>query len=197
MALPDSAIQGVHAIELTLEHAPLLQRFFEANPAYFLATSGEPAGLREGLETITGEVPAEMSCTSKRIFGYVGPEGSLVAMAHVVTDLLASSIHHIGLFIVATDLHGSGQAQRLYQALERWAIAERAAWLRLSVVAGNTRAERFWAAQGYRPVRERPGVRMGPRVVTLRTLVKPLAAGSLEPYFSLAPRDRPEPEGLC
>jgi len=189
--LPVSPLQGVHTVELTSDQAPLLQRFFEENPAYFLATSGEPAGPQEGLEEITSQLPAEMSFTKKWVVGYVGANGFLIAMANVISDLLAPSIFHIGTFIVATERHGSGEAQILNRGLEEWAAANGAAWLRLGVVEGNTRAERFWVAQGYVSVRERPGIEMGKRVVTVRNMIKPLSGGALEEYFTLAPRDRP------
>jgi ribosomal protein S18 acetylase RimI-like enzyme len=191
-ALPVSPLQGVHTVELTSVLAPLLQRFFDENPAYFLATSGEPAGPQEGLEEITSELPAGMSFTKKWVVGYVGTSGSLIAMANVITDLFATSIFHIGTFIVATERHGSGEAQILNRGLEEWAVENGAAWMRLGVVKGNARAERFWAAQGYVPVRERPHIEMGKRIVTVRNMIKPLSGGVLEHYFSLAPRDRPE-----
>ena len=190
--LPSSPIADITTIELTPDQAPLLQKFFEENPAYLLATSGEPAGPGEALEEITSEVPASMSFTKKWVIGYVDRHGSLVAMANVITDLLAASIFHIGTFIVATNRHGSGDAQVLNQGLEDWARANGAAWMRLGVVQGNARAERFWASVGYWPVRARAGIEMGPRTVTIQNMVKPLFAGSLEQYFSLAPRDRPE-----
>jgi GNAT superfamily N-acetyltransferase len=189
-SLPVSPIQDVHTVELTADRAPLLQRFFEENPAYFLATSGELAGPQEGLEEIISELPVGMSFTKKWVVGYVGTNGALIAMANVITDLLATSIFHIGTFIVATERHGSGEAQVLHHGLEEWALANGAAWLRLGVVQGNVRAERFWATQGYIPVRERPGIEMGKRVVTVRNMVKPLSGGCLEEYFALAPRDR-------
>ena len=194
--LPSSPIPGVHTLELAAAHAPLLQRFFDENPALFLATTGEPAGPTEGLEEITSAVPTDMPFTKKWVVGYVGEDGSLIAMANVITDLLAESIHHIGTFIVATGLHGTGHAQRIYDGLERWSIAGGAAWLRLGVVRGNTRAERFWATRGFEPVRERPGIAMGPRVVTVTNMVKSLAGGSLDEYFSLVPRDRHEPGNI-
>lgn len=195
--LPVSPLPGVHTIELTADHAPLLQRFFESNPAYFLTTSGEPAGPGEALEEITGALPAGMSFTKKWVIGYVGADGGLIAIANVVTDLLATAVFHIGTFILATDRHGSGDAQRLHHGLEAWSLANGAAWMRLGVVVGNTRAERFWAACGYVPVRDRPGTQMGKRVVTVRVLVKPLAAGTLDEYLSLVPRDRPAGESAA
>jgi GNAT superfamily N-acetyltransferase len=190
--LPSSPLPGVATVELTEERAPLLQRFFDENPAYFLATQGEPAGTGEALDEITSQLPAGMSFTKKWVVGYAATDGSLVAMASVITDLLAKSIFHIGTFIVATERHGNGDAQRLHDGLVAWAVANGAQWMRLGVVQGNTRAERFWAAQGYVPVRERPGIQMGSRVVIVRNMVKPLAGGRLDAYDSLAPRDAPE-----
>lgn len=190
--LPTSPIQSLHTIELTPAHAPLLQQFFDENPAYFLITTGEPAGPGEAVEEITNELPAGWQFTKKWVIGYANEQGALVAMANVITDLLAPSVFHIGTFIVATQRHGSGDARLLYQGLESWASANGAAWLRLGVMQGNTRAERFWTAQGYIPVRERAGIQMGSRYVTVQTMVKPLTDSSMETYLALVPRDQRE-----
>jgi len=81
---------------------PRLQRFFEANPSYCLAVHGEPAGPNEAHEAIHGELPAGWSFTKKWLVGYVDANDSLVALADVITDLLAPGVWHIGLFIIAT-----------------------------------------------------------------------------------------------
>jgi ribosomal protein S18 acetylase RimI-like enzyme len=188
--LPTSPIAGVSTLELTLEHAPLLQKFFEDNEAYFLATSGEPAGPGEAIEEIVSELPLGWAHTKKLVIGYIDDRGGLVAMANVITDLLASSVFHIGTFIVATIRHGSGDAQTLYRGLESWSFENGAAWMRLGVVSGNVRAERFWSSMGYMPVRRREGVEMGRRTVSVQTMFKPLRGGTLECYLSLVPRDR-------
>ena len=91
---------------------------------------------------------------------------------------------------VATNLHGDGTARAIYEALERWMKAGGAKWLRLGVVAGNTRAERFWEKCGYRELRTREGVRMGERLNTLRVMMKPLGRGSVDEYLQLVPRDQ-------
>jgi len=192
--LPASPMAGIRTVELTAERAPELQRFFDENPAYFLATSGEPAGPNEAYEEITSEVPAGWSFTKKWVVGYIQENGSLMALANVITDLLAPTVFHIGTFIVATARHGTGDALKLYDGLEHWSAANGAAWMRLGVVKGNTRAERFWASEGYIPVRERHGIQMGNRTTTVRNMVKPLESGNLEAYFSLVPRDQSEGE---
>jgi GNAT superfamily N-acetyltransferase len=191
--LPASPVPGLRTIELTPDHEPLLQRFFESNPQYFLAVNGEPAGPGEAHEEIHGQPPAEYGFTKKWLVGYVDAQGSLAAMANVITDLLAPGVWHIGLFIVATSRHGTGEAQVLHRGLETWALANHATWLRLGVVQGNARAERFWHSLGYVQVLMREGIPMGKLTNAIRVMVKPIGGDTIERYLSLVPRDRPDP----
>jgi GNAT superfamily N-acetyltransferase len=193
MELPPSPLPGVRVLELAAGSEPLLQAFFDANPEYFLAIQGEPAAPTEAHEEIHGELPAGWSFTKKWVIGYVDANGSLIAMANLVSDILALGVWNLSTFIVATDRHGTGDAQRLNQSLEAWAQRGGAKWLRLGVVQGNTRAERFWQSAGYVQTRLRTGVQFGNQIRTLRVMYKPLADGTLEQYLSLIARDRPEP----
>jgi len=97
----------------------------------------------------------------------------------------------VGLFIVATALHGSGTAASLYALLERWMVGQGAQWLRLGVVQGSVRAERFWQRCGYVQVRERGPVAMGRKSNLLRVMAKPLGGGTIAEYLALVERDRP------
>jgi GNAT superfamily N-acetyltransferase len=193
MELPTSPVPGLRTLELSSEHEPALQRFFEANPEYFIAVHGEPAGPGEAHEEIHGQLPAGWSFTKKWLVGYVDEGGSLVAMANVITDLLAAHVWHIGLFIVATSRHGTGDAQRLCRGLEEWAVSHGAHWLRLGVVEGNLRAQRFWKSLGYVQVRTRENMTMGKLTNTVCVMVKALDGGRVDEYLCLVPRDRPEP----
>jgi GNAT superfamily N-acetyltransferase len=191
-ALPRSPIAGLRTVELGPADAPLLQRFFDSNPAYFVAVHGEPAGPQEAHEEIHGELPAGWPFTKKWLVGYLDDSAGLVALANVVSDLLAPRVWHIGLFIVASERHGSGAAQALYSGLEAWAVGHGAQWFRLGVVQGNGRAERFWESMGFVETRTRSSITMGRRVNSLRVMFKPLAGGTLSDYLALVERDRPE-----
>ncbi len=140
---------GFDAIEIGADSVPLLQRFFDANPDYFLAVNGEVAGAGEAHEEVHGSLPAGWPFTRKWVVGIVDSNGALVAMMNVVSDLLAAGVWHIGLFMVGVEARGTGLAPALLRRLERWAIAGGAAWLRLGVVAGNARAEKFWESAGF------------------------------------------------
>jgi len=178
------------AVELAAADIAELQGFYETNPEYFHAVLGEPPQPKSAHETFHMLPPDEMPFTRKWLLGFRDDAGQLVAMADVIEDLVADDVWHVGLFIVATNLHGDGTARAIYEALERWMKAGGAKWLRLGVVAGNTRAERFWEKCGYRELRTRERVRMGERLNTLRVMMKPLCRGSVDEYLQLVPRDQ-------
>jgi len=182
---------GRRAIELGEGELPLLQRFFEKNPEYFLAVSGEVAGPNEAHEELYGQPPAGWTFEKKWVVGITAEGESLVAMLNLVSDLLAKGVWHIGLFIVATEQWGTGTARALLGQIENWALAGGATWLRLGVVEGNERAEHFWETCGFVEVRKRDGIAMGQRVNTVRVMVKPLAGGALSEYLALVERDDP------
>jgi predicted protein tyrosine phosphatase/GNAT superfamily N-acetyltransferase len=183
---------GFRAAELVATDIPRLQRFFELNPEYFLAVNGQPPTANEAHEEFHWVLPEGWSFSKIWIIGFRDEANDLIGVAGVVSDLLAAGVWHIGLFMVATRLHGSGAAQSLFAQLEAWCLANGARWLRLGVVAGNGRAERFWERNEFVEVRQRAGVTMGRQVNTLRVMAKPLAGGQWSDYFAEMARDRPE-----
>lgn len=180
------------ARELGADDIPRLQRFYEANPQYFLVVNGRPAQPREAEEEFDFQLPEGWSFEKHWMLAFERDDGELVGMADVVSGLFSRDVWHIGLFIVATELHGKGVAHELHAALERWMLDGGARWIRLGVVAGNSRAERFWERLGYVEVRRRLGLEMGDKVNDLRVMVKPLHGNGLAPYLERVARDRPE-----
>lgn len=192
--LPSSPIADLRTVALDATWEPALQRFFEANPAYFVATTGRPAQPGDAHDELHEGIPNGWPYTRIFIIGWLNPAREIAAMANIVSDLFATGVWHLGTFIVETARHGGGDAQALYASLERWAAEQGAQWLRLGVVRGNTRAERFWERQGYRQTRLRHGVELGGRSNTLRVMCKPLAGGDMADYLRMVERDRPDPE---
>jgi len=179
-------------VELAPSQIARLQQFFEANPDYHLIVNGEAPRPEEAREEYESLPPAGWPFGRKWVLAYVTREGEMVGMADVLSNLFAPGIWHLGTFIVATRLHGSGAALAMYEALEAWMRANGARWLRLGVVAGNARAERFWEKRGYRELRRREGVAMGRKVAAIRVMAKPLVPGEWSEYFNKVGRDRPD-----
>jgi len=180
-------------VELAAQDMPALQTFFETNAEYFHSVNGAPPGPDEALNELEDAPPPELSFTRKWLLGFLDETGRIHGMANVLADFLAVGVFHIGLFIVASPFHGTGVPRSMYDALERWLAARGAAWLRLGVVKGNAKAERFWTKVGYGEVRERAGITMGARVNTVRVLVKPLGSERrIARYLALVARDRPD-----
>ena len=180
------------AFEMGVTDIPVLQRFYESNPEYHLIVGGQAPGPKEARDEFDSLPPAEWPFEKRWMLAFVDGNDSMVGMASVVSDLFAQGIWHIGLFVVATSLHGHGAAHELYGRLESWMRDNGARWLRLGVVEGNARAERFWEKSGYVDVRKRHGVEIGRRVCTLRVMAKPLASGDWSEYLAVVARDRPE-----
>ena len=179
--------------ELAVEDLPALQSFYEVNPLYWQQCLGQAPAPTEAHEDFFGGPPTDWPKTRQWTIGITARESELAGAAGLISDLFIESVWHIGFFMVATRLHGDGSAQRMYAVLEDWMRAQGARWLRLGVVIGNTRAERFWQRRGYLEVRRRPGVEMGRRVNDLRVMVKPLTGAPLDEYLSRVSRDRPDP----
>ena len=180
------------ASELIEDDLPELQAFFAANPEYFLAVNGMPPRSDEAVQEFEDRPPPEMSFDKVYVIGFSDKKRRMVGMASVLSDLFAPNVWHIGLFIVASSLHGTGVAGLLYEHLERWAKGKGASWLRLGAVAGNVKAERFWEKAGYTEVRRREGTQLGRMTHTIRVFVKPLGALGLGEYLRLVARDLPE-----
>ena len=193
MDLPASPIQNLSVVNLRNAGEVALQEFFEENPLYFLSTHGIPAQAGEAYEEIYSDLPAGWAFNHKYVFGYEDSNGKLAGMGNVVSDLLAKGVWHVGTFIVATDRHGTGDAQALYASVEEWCRHCGARWMRLGVVAGNARAEAFWERSGYVQVARREGIVMGQRTNAIRVMAKPLRGQPISEYYSLVERDRPAP----
>jgi GNAT superfamily N-acetyltransferase len=177
--------------ELQRGELPALQALFEANPQYFITVGGQGPRADEAVAEYEELPPPHLSYSGRWFTGFFDAQQALGGMAIVLSDLCAGGVWHVALFILADDWHGTGAARELYNALEAWAARSGATWMRLGVVQGNVRAERFWRAQGFAPVRTRPLVNASGQPKTVHALIKPLHGGTLAQYLQLVPRDHP------
>jgi GNAT superfamily N-acetyltransferase len=178
------------ALELGAGDLAAVQRLFESNPGYHQLVAGRAPTPSEAQEEFAARPPCPFG--KKWLIGFEEERGELVGVADVISDIFGPGVWTVGLFFLATSLHGSGAARSLYEAMEAWMKREGALWSRLGVVEGNARAARFWEKAGYAEVRKRHGVEIGEKVNALSVMAKPLAGGTLAQYLALVSRDRPE-----
>lgn len=178
--------------ELARGEVPALQALFDANPSFFQRINGRPARPDEAQCEFDEAPPAHLSYAQRWVGGVHLPDGPLVGVIHLLSDFCTPGAWHIALFWLVDRLHGQGLAAPLHQALQDHVQRQGALWLRLSVIVGNTPAERFWQRQGYQEVRRRLGLDTGGRLNDARVMVKPLAGLDLNTYLQRVPRDRPD-----
>src|SRR5258708_5334918 len=130
------------AVALAEEDLPTLQAFFVGNPEYFLAVTGAPPRPDEAKQELEFRPPPGMPYDKWYVVGFFDSCGQMMAMASVLTDLLAPRVCHLSLFIVATALHVTGTAGLLVESLDECAKDEAACWLRLDAVVGTLQAQR-------------------------------------------------------
>lgn len=183
------------AREVAAEELPALQLFYEANPAYFRIVHGAHPSPDEARESLESLPPPDWPFTRKHLLAFHTRDDAIVAVADVVSDLFAPGVWHIGFFMAADAVHGTGVPHALYAHLEAWMRSRGARWLRLGVVRGNGRAERFWQKMGYVDVAERRDHVQGKRRHVLRVMAKAVAGGSWDEYRRLVPLDR-EPASM-
>ena len=189
---PASSVPGLRVAELTAVDELAIQAFFEANPGYFMVCNGEPPKPDEAHQELKGDMPDGWNYDTRWIWGYIDEQGSLVALINIISDLWSTGVWHIAFFIVDSARHGSADARLIHGDIERWAQQNGAQWMRLVVVQGNVKAERFWEKIGYQETRTLEGIPMGKRINTLRMMVRPLGDRTLQEHLQRVPRDRPE-----
>lgn len=186
--------------ELERHEVPLVQALFDANPAYSRLINGRDPLPDEAITEFDELPPPELGFARRWFCGVFEARGRLVGVLIVLSDLGAPGVWHLALLFLAEDWQQRGAGRELHQALVDWAARHGADWMRLGVVCGNARAERFWAACGYQRARLRRGVDTGGRRNDVWTMVRPLGeqadldeddpAATMARYLALVPRDR-------
>ena len=185
------ASRDLRARELTTRDVPLLQALFDANPGYFHTVNGRPAAPDAAQLEFDELPPPHLPFRQRWVAGLFDDAGALRGSLVLVADLGAPGVWHIALLLVDQARHGSGLAAQVMAELQAWAGSQGAQWLRLGVVVGNVRAQRFWLRQGFTVTRLRRGIDTGGRLNDLQVMVKPLAGGTLPDYLTQVPRDAP------
>ncbi len=179
------------AVPLSARDAPALQAFLDANPLYSEIVNGRPFRQGEALEEIT-EAPPFAHAAVHALGVLARDGGEWLGFVSLVDDLFVPGVCHIGLLVVATAQHGSGLADELVATLIERARAREAHWMRLGVVVGNARAERFWTRMGFEELRQRHGMPYEGPSTSVRVMLKRLDESTVADYLSLVERDRPD-----
>ncbi len=160
----------------------LVQAFIEANPAYTQMVAGRPPLPDEALQELT-DFPKSLRPEDVYVFG-LRLSGEMVGFAGLLRSWPVEGVSYISLFQIAESQHGSGAAQTIYGALERWMIeAFSPQWLRLGVVGVNARGRRFWERVGYHEIERKPDYVIGHLTHSVVIMIKSLGGWDDEAYW--------------
>jgi len=177
--------------ELAAGEVPALQALLEACSDFYVLVGGLPPAPDEAAEMLAERPPEHLSWTRHWCAGAFEPDGTLAGVLLVVADLGTPGCWHTALFLLHPRQRGTGAAAELHAALEAWALAQGARWLRLGVVVGNERAERFWRRCGYEALRTRPVEAADGSTRTTTAMLKCLGDAGVAEYLERVPRDQP------
>src|SRR5581483_9445594 len=96
------------ATEVSAAQLAEVQRFLEANPEYYLRVTGEPPGPDAAREELEALPPSAWDFERKSLLAFRDASGEIIGVAEMLANLFAFGVWHIGLFIIATRLHGKG-----------------------------------------------------------------------------------------
>jgi ribosomal protein S18 acetylase RimI-like enzyme len=173
---------------------PALAAFCQKSPEYDLFLTGEMPQATAWVEDFLTDLPPtgfNWTTTHKLIARSHQDPDIIAAVMDVTEDMIAPSVGHIGLFQVATALHGTGVAHALYQGLEDWLASRGMDVLRLGVLEGNPRGKAFWEHHGFQKTRERSGTAPTGKTHQSHVMYKPLKPLTLDAYRRRVPRDDP------
>jgi ribosomal protein S18 acetylase RimI-like enzyme len=127
----------------------LAKRFGEGDLPRGRTSADVAAGTRRFLEGVLGRTrDADLFVVAETRDGYA--LGFLYA--HERLDFFSGEpVGHVSEIAVAAGAEGTGAAETLMRAAERWAIARGYARLSLNVFVGNARARRFYERLGFEP----------------------------------------------
>jgi GNAT superfamily N-acetyltransferase len=174
---------------------PAISTFCLKNPEYDLFLTGQMPEADAWVEDFLTDLPPKTfnwTTTLKLIARSHQDPDIVAAVIDVTQDMIAPGVGHIGLFQVATALHGTGFAHTLYEGLEDWLASRGMDVLRLGVLEGNPRGMAFWTRHGYLKTRQRVGTAPSGKTHQSHVMYKPLKPLTLDAYRRRVPRDDPK-----
>ena len=134
--------------------AAIVQRIYDAAPAYARSTTGAPG--RPGAAQRTFAMLPDGCPPDAKHMHLILHDGEPAGFVDVIRGYPDDGSAYVGLFLLAETHHGRGVGRTAYEQLEtligQWPGVRR---IELSVLALNEPALGFWAAMGFSPTGKR------------------------------------------
>ena len=132
------------------EDVRILQALHAAAPGYSRIVHGREPGGREALETLNGLPPGKTPADKFVLGFFLGPD--LIGCADLIRGYPTPEHAYIGLLLFSENQQNRGFGPKALAQIALVAARWGCPWIRLAVIATNTRAHAFWRRQGFREV---------------------------------------------
>jgi ribosomal protein S18 acetylase RimI-like enzyme len=136
------------------EDAPLLCELGERCLEHIELHYGSPPDPTQMIRELLSDLPPNKTLADKFGMGVFDGAGRLVGGIDVIRDYPEPHEWYLGLLVLAPSHRNHGLGARLMAALTGWLRRREAAYLRLAVSEHNAAGQRFWARQGFEPVKQ-------------------------------------------
>ena len=157
---PLFTVAGRRVVRLTEADAPALGRLFARCDDYFELLEGRPAGPTAALGQLR-DGPVERVPHDLINLGLLGPDGELAGLIGALRHHRVPDQWYLGFLLLDPAWRGRGLGSTVYWAFQNWIATQGAASIVLAVLAGNTRAHRFWQSLGFGSPRSYPVRQIG------------------------------------
>lgn len=144
---PSSLSTRYDVRRITNAEIPAALRLMQSNPAFYRVCPPEPTAASVAFDLV--HLPPRAVPEDKYFLGFWDGE-TLVALLDLILHYPTRQHAFFGFFMLDASRQGRGEAAAIVKETLAALRSEFSA-VRLGVVIGNTRAERFWARCGFTP----------------------------------------------
>ena len=169
---PGPSAHGLVVRLLASGDEAVVQRMFEADPAYFEMVEGRPPASNEFQQLVT-ELPPGKTYIDKFVYGLFSTDCDLVGVIDLVRDYPEPKIWFLGLIFLSPEARGKGLGTEWLGSICEYVRRQGGEKLRLGVVDTNP-AKRLYVRLGFALLYQRNRKVANGREISLSVLERPV-----------------------
>lgn len=136
---------------LTLADTASVQSLYERCADYIELVTGNKPGPVAAQHIFT-ELPAGKTYNDKLLIGIFTPDDKLIGIIDAIRNYPTEGEWYLNLLLLDPQERNRGLGEKIYHIFAEWAMMQGAQAISLTVLAQNTRAQRFWQRLGFEAI---------------------------------------------